>query len=120
MHAPFEMTHGLAALRKIIASFPADSAHWNEAQNRFQFIDRLLIECLGWTQPEMRVEQLDGAGGRTDYELGWPTKAVLEAKREAEVFDTLPSGSPAKVRKLEPLLVASKSLRAAVVQVIQY
>lgn len=120
MLAPFEMNDGLEALKRIIAGLPPDSPHWNEAQNRFQFIDRLLIECLGWTKPEMRVEHPDSAGGRTDYELGWPTKAVLEAKREATVFQTLPQGPAPYARKIAPLLITSKELRAAAEQVVQY
>jgi hypothetical protein len=46
MQAPFELTEGLANLKKIISSFPADSPHWSEAENRFQFVDRLLTDLL--------------------------------------------------------------------------
>jgi GTPase SAR1 family protein len=120
MRAPFEMTVGLKRLKTIVATLPPDSPHWNEAQNRFQYIDRLLAECLGWTKPEMRVEHPDGAGGRVDYELGDPPKAVLEAKREAVVFKTLPTGAPSMVRKLAPLIAASLEFKAAAGQVVGY
>ena len=120
MRAQFEMNVGLARLKDIITALPANSSHWNEAQNRFQFIDRLLTECLGWSKPEMGVEHPDGAGGRVDYELGVPPKAVLEAKREAVVFVTLPTGSPSIVRKLAPLLAASKEFKDAAAQVVTY
>lgn len=120
MHAPFELTEGLARLEAIIAAFPPDSPHWNEAQNRFQFVDRLLVECLGWERPNMVVEQTDEAGGRADYVLGQPAKAVLEAKREAKDFGSLPSGKPTAVKRLGSLLRGSKNLQEAVTQVLQY
>lgn len=120
MQATIEMTTGLEKLKEILASFPEGSEHWNEAQNRFQFIDRLLVECLGWEHPFMEVERTDEAGGRADYVLGKPIKAVLEAKREARRFDLLPTGKPGSVRKLRPLLAACKVFAEAVHQVIGY
>lgn len=120
MQALFEMTEGRKRLEKIISEFPADSAHWNEAQNRFQFVDRLLIECLGWEHPHIEVERFDEGGGRADYLLGKPFKAALEAKKEATLFETLPIGVPSNVRKLRPLIESCKNLNAAVTQVIPY
>lgn len=120
MRAPFELTDGLAKLKSIIASFPADSPHWNEAENRFQFVDPLLTGCLGWERPDIRVEVSDELGGRADYALGQPPKAILEAKREAKLFETLPVGTPTIVRKLQPLLHASKTFNEAVLQVLPY
>jgi len=52
MQAPFEATEGRARFAAIISSFPVDSPYWNEAQNRLQFVDRLLTECLGWDRSE--------------------------------------------------------------------
>lgn len=120
MQAPYELTDGLAKLENIIMAFPSDSAHWNEAQNRFQFIDRLLTECLGWEKPNMTVEHPDGVGGRADYLLGIPAKAVLEAKREAKHFDIPPSGGSSPLRKMQSLLKSSKDFSEAVEQVIHY
>ena len=121
MQAPFEATEGRAKLAAIISAFPVDSPHWNEAQNRFQFVDRLLTECLGWERPYIEVEHSDELGGKADYVLGSnPPKAVLEAKREAKVFDTLPIGKPSVVRKIAPLLSACTNLEEAVHQVIPY
>jgi len=114
------MDQGRKRLRAILAERPPDSAHWNEAQNRFQFIDRLLLDVLGWQTPDIRIEQPDGAGGRIDYLLGPTPKAVLEAKREAQHFGDLPTGSPSRVRKIAPLLENSKILYGAVSQVIGY
>jgi GTPase SAR1 family protein len=120
MQAPFELTEGLKRLETIIASFPADSLHWNEAENRFQFIDRLLTECLGWERPDMEVEVSDASGGKADYVLGRPPKAILEAKREAKIWETLPQGRPSAVRKLEPLIRASKNFEEVLHQVLPY
>lgn len=121
MQAAIELDQGLAALKQIIASFPPDSTHWNEAQNRFQFVDRLLVECLGWQKPDISVEQPDGIGGRSDYHLGQaPVRAVLEAKREAAKFDLPPKGNRGPVRKLAPMLTASATFKQAVAQVITY
>jgi GTPase SAR1 family protein len=121
MQAPFEATEGRARLAAIISSFPVDSPHWNEAQNRFQFVDRLLTECLGWERPYIEVENSDELGGKADYVLGSnPPKAVLEAKREAKVFNALPIGKPSVVRKIAPLMSACKNLEEAVHQVIPY
>lgn len=120
LQALFEVPEGLRALKAILSAFPEGSPHWNEAQNRFQFIDRLLVECLGWQREHMQVEQTDEAGGRADYLLSKPARAVLEAKREAELFDALPIGKPSIVRKLRPLVDGCKKFEAAVHQIIPY
>ncbi|HWK88147.1 MAG TPA: hypothetical protein VNQ34_11660 [Xanthobacteraceae bacterium] len=121
MEAPFELNEGRARLEKIISDFPADSPHWNEAQNRFQFIDRLLVECLGWEKPFISVEHYDESGGRADYILGKnPPSAVLEAKREASYFKFPPSAQPNGIRKLEPLIEACPVFKSTITQVIPY
>lgn len=120
MQALFELSDGRKKLETLIDSFPPTSPHWNEAQNRFQFIDRLLTECLGWERPDLDVEHSDDLGGKADYLFGNPPKAVLEAKREAKIFDSPPTGSPTVVRKIQPLLQSSKNFRDAVHQIIPY
>ncbi|MBV6815936.1 hypothetical protein ACE15N_16085 [Xanthomonas campestris pv. passiflorae] len=116
MRASLEMTDGKKALVDILSTKPSSSSEWNEAQNRFQFVDRLLVECLGWQQPDIEVENHDGLGGYSDYNLG--RNAVLEVKREAILFE-LPPGK-GLVRKLPSLLANSKNLNAAIKQVIPY
>lgn len=119
MQALIEMSEGLENLKRILAELPADSPHWNEAQNRFQFIDRLIFECLGWAHPNVNVEKTDELGGRADYIFGNPAKAILEAKRESAYFD-LPSIGGNLLRKMPSLIMASKTFEAAVKQVIPY
>lgn len=114
------MTTGRAKLKAILHERPSDSSAWNEATNRFQFIDRLLKECLGWQTPHIKVEQFDDAGGRTDYELGNPIRAILEAKRESKSFGDLPIGTTSKVRKIAPLLASSRELKEAFAQCLNY
>ncbi len=120
MQALYELTEGRKRLEAIIDAFPVDSIYWNEAQNRFQFIDRLITECLGWEKPDINVEEHNELGGRSDYHLGSPPKAILEAKREAKKFDISPGGTPARVRKIQPLMQASKNFADAIHQVIPY
>jgi GTPase SAR1 family protein len=120
MQAPYEMTEGLERLKSILAELPVDSAHWNEAQNRFQFIDRLLTECLGWERPDLEVEVTHEGGGRADYLLGNPCNAVLEAKKESKLWETIPVGHSGLLRKIKPLMAASKNFSEVVTQVIPY
>ena len=120
VQAKIEMTDGKRCLEAILGAFPEGSAHWNEAQNRFQFIDRLLLECLGWEHPYIEVEKRDEAGGISDYLLGKPVKAVLEAKREAVAFDLLPAAGSFTVRKIRPLVDGCKNFASAVTQVLPY
>ncbi|AZD28991.1 hypothetical protein [Pseudomonas chlororaphis] len=120
MQAPFEMTEGLTRLKAIVENFPSDSPFWNEAQNRFQFVDRFLSECLGWEKPDINVELFDELNGRADYALGKPIKAIVEVKKEAVLFDVPPLGTNNVLRKIQPLLKASKSFSDAVKQVIPY
>lgn len=120
MQANIEMGEGRARLEGIISEFPPESTHWNEAQNRFQFVDRLLRECLGWEQPYVEVEATDEVGKRADYLLGKPVRAALEAKREAVLFRFAPAAKPLAARKLRPLVDSCSNLRSACAQVIGY
>jgi hypothetical protein len=119
VQAPFEMHEGRDRLKKIIEDFPADSTHWNEAQNRFQFIDRLLTECLGWEKPDMLVEETDDGGGRSDYIFGG-NKAVLEAKREAKLWELLPKSNTKSLYSLRSQVTSCKNFSDVVRQVIPY
>ena len=67
MRAAIEMPYGRSKLETLLAAFPSGHERWNEAENRFQFIDELLKECLGWEKPNIHVEVTDEGGGRADY-----------------------------------------------------
>lgn len=120
MYAKHDISRGRELLAEIIAQFPAESPHWNEAQNRFQFVDRLLLECLGWSHPDVQVERHEGGGLRSDYVLGTPPKAVLEAKKEEVVFK-FPAGTQVKkTARIKSIIEFCKSADAAVKQVLHY
>lgn len=90
----------------------------NEAQTRFHIIDHLLKDCLGW-RDYMEVENSEG-GGFSDYELGRPRIAVLEAKREGAWFD-LPAGSSSKLKtEVRALSKTSHEAKKAIEQVQSY
>lgn len=121
MRSAHDIKTGLTNLKNILNDFPPDSNYWNEAQNRFQFIDRLLLECLGWQQPIISVEHHDDNGGRADYLLGsMPARAILEAKRSANLFESLTKTSPNLICQISELTLASKNFKSAATQVIPY
>lgn len=80
------LAQGQRALDLLLDEITSQNLDWNEAETRFQIIDRLLIECLGWPRDMFRLEQPQGRK-YTDYELGKPRKMIWEAKKEGRVFD---------------------------------
>lgn len=92
------MAEGWSALAGLIVWFQSQNDPLrNEAQTRFDIIDRLIVDCFGWSRDgknKIRVEQYEN-GEYSDYELGSPRSVVWEAKREAIDFD-LPPGSRRK------------------------
>jgi hypothetical protein len=91
----------------------------NEAQTRFDLIDRLLERCLGWPAEQIVVER-HHQGAYTDYELGLPTKvAVVEAKRESVGFE-LPAGFKRPTISLKELRSLAPEIGAAIDQASGY
>ncbi len=74
----------------------------NEAETRFHFIDVLLTDCLGWNRTDIELEKYL-RGERSDYELGTPVAVILEAKRDAVIFEI-------PVRKRNEMLVPIRQL----------
>ncbi|MEW4458135.1 hypothetical protein AB1K42_08575 [Roseibium algicola] len=120
MHSTIELVEGRAWLEKFSSELSTESSFWNEAQNRFQIIDRLLSEGLGWDRTLIEVENTDGSGGRADYLLGKPVRVVLEAKREALDWKLPPSTPGKKSRGLANLIAACDNFKNVVHQVIPY
>ena len=57
---------------------------WTESDTRSKFIDRLLIDCLGWQESDIRRE-LSKCKGRLDYRLSTTIPCVVvEAKKVYE------------------------------------
>lgn len=77
---------GLNNAQEAVASLLENAKNeWNEAQTRFQLIDETL-KALGWTKADQAVETHEN-GNYTDYELGRPRCAVVEAKKVGKYFD---------------------------------
>jgi hypothetical protein len=91
----------------------------NEAQTRFDLIDRLFLDCLAWPRENVRVERhLDSTF--TDYEFGIPyARLVVEAKRESVYFE-LPAGWAERTCSLKTLLSAQDDVADAIRQALAY
>lgn len=106
-----------------IVSF-ARNADLNEADTRFQIIDRLLRDVLGWPNRSFQMETAT-VEGFADYHLMRPSgKPVLivEAKRTGVYFD-LPANfnhkKPFRAVKTRTLLTA-EAVKKAIVQAQRY
>jgi hypothetical protein len=80
------VAEGERELARLLDDIGQPGNDWNEAETRFQVIDRLIVECLGWPRTLIRQEQHEG-GDYTDYELGQPRTVIWEAKRAGRTFE---------------------------------
>lgn len=111
------LAEGKNNLKELIESL-AQGTDMNEAQTRFHVIDFILKKCLGW-EGEIEVEKYEDSSF-TDYELGSPRIAILEAKREGRVFN-IPAGySTRRVVDLASLIEVGGETKEAIIQVQQY
>ena len=109
------------ASKQRLASLIADVRDlmaYNEATGRFQIIDIILTEVLGWNRQGISVEKYD-RGEFTDYECGRPVTFLIEAKRESIGF-SLPLGVDAGPIKLRTLIEGNPAFEQAVEQAINY
>lgn len=112
------LSEGEKAIIELIESLPHD-ADLNEAQTRFHIIDRILFDCLGWDREDVEVEKSENQKF-TDYELGKPRIAILEAKREGRLFE-IPAGlSKNLTTDLKSLIRLSNEASEAINQVQDY
>lgn len=106
------------ALEELAREFGADLGDRNEAQTRFEIINRIVEDGLGWERDEVEVEHRDN-GGIADYVLGQETRrAVIEAKREGRTF-SLPAGTPSPLTSLR-VLCSDEDVSADVEQALGY
>jgi predicted type IV restriction endonuclease len=111
---------GQIALARLVKDVAEHRLDWNEAETRFQIIDRLIVECLGWPREMLRLEQSLGGRAYSDYELGHPRQAIWEAKREKRTFE-LPANPKAKtVADLASVMALGGEAADAIVQVQSY
>lgn len=114
-----ELAEGLEALKRLIAEMRATSADRNEASTRFQIIDRILVECLGYPRSEIQCEP-NINGEYADYQVGQPLLAIWEAKREGQGFEIPVKARMRSVQKVASVAKASSSARDAINQVNSY
>jgi predicted type IV restriction endonuclease len=115
------LQEGQKNLRQIIKDLGKAPLDWNEANTRFHIIDRILVECLGWTKDvdKFRLEEhLDGE--YRDYAIGFPAAVIWEAKRSGHYFDFPADSSRKAVQPIQDIFAVSKSAEAAIRQVQQY
>lgn len=107
--------HNLETLKDAYSN-PADR---NEATTRIQLIDRLLLDCLGWTPEDLTLEE-HYDGEYVDYAIGKRAKAlIVEAKREGIHF-TVPAGVAGRRHVEITTLLTALDTRKAINQVIGY
>lgn len=107
-----------SALEQLIhdsKSVPPDA---NEATVRFQLIDRLITDVLGWQKGDVQVERYE-RGDFSDYECGSPSALVIEAKRSSTHF-LVPAGFDKPICRIKTLCESSADVEAAIVQAIDY
>ncbi len=111
---------GSKALELLLNEINKSNFDWNEAETRFQIIDRLIVECLGWPRGDVRLERRQQDGKFTDYELGLPRCAIWEAKTQGKIFE-LPADPKGRIIKDLPSIMAlDNEASSAIVQVQNY
>jgi GTPase SAR1 family protein len=111
------IVQGQKALASLLEDIHKNTLDWNEAETRFQIIDRLIVDCLGWSSEVVRLERPQGRS-YADYELGLPRTAIWEAKRENRTFD-LPANPTAKTIVDLPSILALGGEAAEAIQQVQ-
>lgn len=113
------LAEGQQALSVLLEDIEINKLDWNEAETRFQILDRLIVECLGWTRDSIRLEQPQNRQ-YSDYELGNPRRIIWEAKREGRTFD-LPANSTNNVLcDLPSIMAVDEFAKEAISQVQNY
>lgn len=115
-----EYSVALENLRRLVTEYSPLGDLSNEAQTRFSFVDRLLQECLGWQNDEVKVETYED-GDRTDYECGTPRSLIIEAKRSSAPLKLPPKSTrnPNRAR-LDSIIAYSDVTAEAIKQVQEY
>jgi hypothetical protein len=119
MRSTVSLEQGLKNLRALCGEFGHVLPAWNEADTRFQFIDRLLVECFGWPRELIHTESRLDEEYR-DYVLGTPSEIVWEAKRSGVHFDFPADADGGLVQSLSAITKVSKSADAAIRQAQGY
>ena len=91
----------------------------NEADTRFRFIDKILIDCLNWEPKDINNEDVRD-NHYADYKLNlFRPVAVWEAKRTGNYFD-LPVGTSKLIMPLKSICKDNLGIKDALLQVSRY
>ena len=121
MHSNISLSGGqnnLASILKELGDHPID---WNEANTRFHIVDRIIVECLGWSKdPDKFNVEKHSDGEFQDYVLGSPSTVIWEAKRSGVYFDFPADGEKKTVQNIPDIFAVSKSAETAMRQAQGY
>ncbi|MBC7451319.1 MAG: hypothetical protein H7259_07495, partial [Cytophagales bacterium] len=96
-----------------------DIEKFNEADTRFRFIDKILIECLDWEPKDISNEDVRH-NHYADYKLNlFRPIAVWEAKRTGNYFQ-LPVGTKKIILSLKSICKDNPIIKEALIQVSGY
>ncbi|MEG4816361.1 hypothetical protein [Microcoleus sp. K5-D4] len=91
----------------------------NEATTRFQIIDRLFFECLGWSKDDVVMEEYHNRE-YADYTFNAPRRIlIVEAKKEDLYFE-IPAGKCKLEHSITSLSRDNANLKAAISQAAAY
>lgn len=112
--------NGRQTLEKLVQDFNSiDKIKFNEADTRFRFIDKILIDCLNWEAKDIDNEDVKN-NHYADYKLNlFRPVAVWEAKRIGNYFE-LPVGTSKLFMPLKSICKDNKNTKDALIQVSNY
>jgi predicted type IV restriction endonuclease len=121
LHSNVSLEEGHRNLQTLIKEIGNQPVDWNEASTRFHIIDRLLVECLGWSkEPESFKVEVHTDREFQDYVLGSPESIVWEAKRSGVYFDFAVDVQKKVDQSIHDIFAVSKTAEAAMRQVQGY
>ncbi len=112
-----DMTQAFLELHE--KKYSIDSEDWTESDTRSKFIDRVLIDCLGWSEDDIRRE-LSSDRKRLDYLLSTTRPVmVVEAKKAAKEFPVLHEAKVLRCQ-MKRMLKTNPGLKEPLKQVVEY
>jgi hypothetical protein len=92
----------------------------NEAQTRFEIIDTLLFDCLGWSKHKNIYVEGQTESGYADYIIRTSRDvAVVEAKRQSVHFK-MPVSKKPLISSISSLTKSNNDLNSAIRQALRY
>lgn len=114
------IAEGRQAVTCLVEEIKASDLDWNEAETRFQIIDRVIVDCLGWPRDLLRLENSHEGRSYADYELGDPRCVIWEAKRKSLTFNLPANPQRNIVRGLRSVMALDSEASDAIRQVQGY